>query len=80
MMNNKNIYIIDDDKGRSDKLRTLFDFIDHKVDLFTFAEVEKISNLSPNVILLGAYSSPDKTLQQLDFIVKDFSQTPCVAD
>jgi len=24
-MNNKNIYIIDDDKGRSDKLRTLFD-------------------------------------------------------
>ena len=46
------------------------------MDLFTFAEVEKISNLSPNVILLGAYSSPDKTLQQLDFIVKHFSQTP----
>ncbi|RUR08957.1 sigma-54-dependent Fis family transcriptional regulator [Legionella sp. km772] len=75
MMSN-DIYIIDENKNRSDKLCTLFDFIDHKVQLFTFEELENTSAPTPGIILLGAPPSHELMLKQLVFLVEQFAQTP----
>ena len=75
-MSNNTIYIIDDDKIRSDKLHTLFNFIDHEAVLFGFAEIQKTSYLDPPVILLGASTSDEETQNQLNYLVAQFAQTP----
>ncbi len=76
MMNNDKIYIIDDNEDRSDKLRTLFNFIDKATEVLTFAALQKKSDLSPPMMLLGASASQEQTISQLDYLAKQYSQVP----
>lgn len=76
MMNNNTIYIIDDNKGRSDKLCNLFEFIDRKIELFTFNEIQQLPGLNPPIILLGANPAQDVLLKQLNYLAEQCAQTP----
>ncbi|BCA95074.1 sigma-54-dependent Fis family transcriptional regulator [Legionella antarctica] len=76
MSSNERIFIIDDNKDRCEKLRTIFDFIGQSIEVTKFATWQVITNSNPSVIILGAHSSFDKTLDELDSLVKQFSKVP----
>lgn len=76
MSSNDRIYIVDDNEDRCTKLRTIFDFIGHLTEVTRFASWQILVNPEPSVIILGAASSFDKTMDELDALVKHFSKVP----
>ncbi|MCL9683456.1 sigma-54 dependent transcriptional regulator [Legionella maioricensis] len=76
MSSNERIFIIDDNEDRCEKLRTIFDFIGQSIEVTKFATWQIITNSNPSVIILGAHSSFEKTLDELDSLVKQFSKVP----
>lgn len=76
MSGNDKIFIIDDNEDRCSKLRTIFDFIGQSIDVTKFATWQIITNSNPSVIILGAHPSFEKTLDELDSLVKQFSKVP----
>lgn len=76
MSSNERIFIIDDNEDRCDKLRTIFDFIGQSIEVTKFATWQIITNSNPSVIILGAHASFEKTLDELDSLVKQFSKVP----
>ena len=75
MSSNERIFIIDDNEDRCEKLRTIFDFIGESIEVTKFATWQIISS-NPSVIILGAHFSFEKTLDELDSLVKQFSKVP----
>jgi sigma-54 specific flagellar transcriptional regulator A len=76
MNGNDSIYIIDDNEGRCDKLRLLFDFIGLPIKISKFNVWQLMTHAEPDIIILGASTSLDKTLVELDALVKYFSKVP----
>jgi sigma-54 specific flagellar transcriptional regulator A len=76
MSSNDRIYIIDDNEERCEKLRTIFDFIGQPIEVTKFATWQIITDPNPSVIILGAHTSFERTLDELDLLVKDFSKVP----
>lgn len=76
MSSNDKIYIIDDNKDRCMKLHIIFDFINEMVDVFGYGDWQFILNREPAVIVLGASSSLDKTLDALDSLARVFAKVP----
>lgn len=78
MDNNDKIYIIDDNEERCDKLRTIFDFIGEPIEVSRFAGWQVKTNRDPSVLVLAADPSLEKTLDELDALVKSFSKSPVI--
>lgn len=78
MMHNDTIYIIDDNKDRSNKLYTVFNFIGKNFKLFSFAELQKNSASPPQILILAAGISLVETLNQLNSLHSLFPQTPFI--
>ncbi|CEG56351.1 sigma-54 dependent transcriptional regulator [Legionella fallonii] len=76
MSSNERIFIIDDNEDRCDKLRTIFNFIGQSIEVTKFATWQIITTVNPSVIILGAHTSFEKTLDELDSLVKQFSKAP----
>ena len=76
MSSNERIFIIDDSEDRCEKLRTIFDFIGQSIEVTKFASWQIITHSNPSVIIVGAHSSFEKTLDELDSLVKQFSKVP----
>ena len=76
MITNDRIYIIDDNEERSEKLRTLFDFIGQPIEVLKSTSLLALSNANPSVIILGAGSTQEHTLRLLDSLMKQFSKIP----
>ncbi|HAT1792672.1 TPA: sigma-54-dependent Fis family transcriptional regulator [Legionella pneumophila] len=76
MRSNDRIYIIDDDKERCDKLRTIFDFIGQFSEVTQYGNWQLGVNPNPSVIVLGACTSFEKMMDELDTLVKRFPKTP----
>ena len=76
MRSNDKIYIIDDNESRCEKLRTIFDFIGQSIETAKFTTWQIISDAHPGVIILGAHPSLEKTLDELDSLVKQFPKVP----
>lgn len=78
MLSNDVIYIIDDDESRCLKLRTIFDFIGQSVAVSKFVLWRKTQDINPGVIIVGAQTSFDKTVEELDLLVKYFPRVPVI--
>ena len=76
MSSNERIFIIDDNEDRCEKLRTIFDFIGQSIEVTKFATWQIINNSNPSVVILGAHPSFEKTLDELDSLVKQFPRAP----
>ncbi|KTD60810.1 sigma-54 dependent transcriptional regulator [Legionella shakespearei] len=76
MSGNDKIYIIDDNEDRCAKLRTIFDFIGQSTEVTKFTSWQIISDPDPSIIILGAASSFEHTMDELDALVKQFSKVP----
>ncbi|HRD69639.1 MAG TPA: sigma-54 dependent transcriptional regulator [Legionella sp.] len=78
MGSNEVIYIIDDNDNRCTKLRTIFDFIGQQTEVTSYSTWQIIPDPNPSVIILGANSNFEKTLDELDSLVKQFSRVPVI--
>lgn len=78
MSSNERIYIIDDKTDRCTKLRTIFDFIGELTEITSYETWQSISTSEPSVIILGASLSLDKTLEELDGLVKRYPKVPVI--
>lgn len=78
MGSNDIIYIIDDKEDRCTKLRTIFDFIGESNEVTSYDTWQIITTQNPSVIILGANESFDKTMDELDSLVKHFPKTPII--
>jgi sigma-54 specific flagellar transcriptional regulator A len=76
MRSSDRIYIIDDNEDRCLKLRTIFDFIGQSTEVTQYASWKFITNSKPSAVILGAHSSGQKTLDELDALVQQFPKTP----
>lgn len=76
MSSNDKIYIIDDNEDRCARLRTIFDFIGQSIDVTRYSGWQVTTSLEPDVIILGANSSFEKTMNELEFLVRRFSKVP----
>lgn len=76
MSGNDRIYIIDENEDRCDKLRTIFEFIGQSIEVTKFSTWQIIPDPNPSVIILGANASFERTLDELDLLVKQFSKVP----
>lgn len=76
MSSNERIYIIDDKEDRCSKLRTIFDFIGETTEVTQYNTWQVVTNSTPTVIILGANSSFEKTISELDALAKRFPRVP----
>ncbi|MFA6304114.1 MAG: sigma-54 dependent transcriptional regulator [Legionella sp.] len=78
MESNDKIYIIDDKQDRCNQLRTIFDFIGESVIVTNYGAWQIVTASNPSIIILGASESEDKTLDELEVVVKQFPRTPII--
>ena len=78
MAGKEKIFIIDDMEERSNTLRTLFDFIGEVTVVTGYHAWQSILHVHPTTIILGAKQSSDKTLIELDSLVKRFPRIPII--
>lgn len=78
MRGNDKILIIDSNEQRCGKLSTIFDFIGHETEVSSYANWQILTPFSPNVIILGASSSLEATLEELNSLTKHFLKTPII--
>ncbi|MBL7479928.1 sigma-54 dependent transcriptional regulator [Legionella bononiensis] len=78
MSDNEKIYIIDENENRCDKLRTIFDFLGQATEVSKYNNWQIITNPNPGVIILGAELTFEKTVDELDALVKHFSKVPII--
>ncbi|KTD47706.1 sigma-54 dependent transcriptional regulator [Legionella quateirensis] len=78
MSDNEKIYIIDENENRCDKLRTIFDFLGQATEISKYNNWQIITNPNPGVIILGAELMLEKTMDELDALVKHFSKVPII--
>ncbi|KTD82838.1 sigma-54 dependent transcriptional regulator [Legionella waltersii] len=76
MSSNDRIYIIDDNADRCAKLKVIFDFTGHSCTTVEYDNWQLITNPNPDVIVLGASKSIERTLDELDLLSKHFSKIP----
>lgn len=74
---NDKVFIIDNDASRSDKLRTILDFIGESTEVSKYGEWQ-IADINPDVILFGASESIQETLNELDLLVNKFVKVPVI--
>lgn len=72
------IYIIDNNKSRGEKLRTILDFIGESTEVGMYGEWQVFTERNPDAILLGASESLEETLHELDALVNKFVKTPII--
>lgn len=70
------IFVIDQEEERSKKLLTLFDFINLPIKLSPYTVWKNLDKVYPNVIVLGADYSFEKTEGELDALAKRFPKIP----
>lgn len=73
---NDRMFIIDNKEDRAGKLQIIFDFISETTSVFTYNSWQNSTNFQPKVIIFGAGQSLDETLNELDALAKQFSNTP----
>lgn len=78
MGSNDIIYLIDEEEARCTKLRTLFDFIGQAPLVSSYNTWQLHYHSNPDLIVLGASSSSEMTLNELDALVKRFSKVPVI--
>jgi sigma-54 specific flagellar transcriptional regulator A len=78
MSGNEKIYIIDENESRCDKLRTIFDFLGQSTETSKYSSWQLLTDPNPHVIILGADVQFEKTLDELDSLVKQFSKVPII--
>ncbi len=76
MRSNDKIYIVDDDEARCTKLHTILDFIGQSTEVAKYSSWQVITDPNPGMIILAANSSCEKTLNELDALVKQFPKVP----
>ena len=77
-MNHSKVYIIDNNEERRHKLLALFHFIDQPVEQLNWLDLQNNTNLQPHMLFLGADTSLERTISQLDLLVSRFTQTPII--
>lgn len=78
MSGSEKIYIIDDNEDRCTRLRTIFDFLGEAVEVTGFSNWQILTHYTPRIVILGANPSLDRTLEELDSLVKEFSKVPVI--
>lgn len=78
MSGNEKIYIIDENENRCDKLRTIFDFLGQPTEISNYRSWQLLTNPDPHVIILGSAAQFERTLEELDSLVKHFSKVPII--
>ncbi len=78
MSGNEKIYIIDENESRCDKLHTIFDFLGQSTNISKYSRWQLLTSTNPDVIILGADKLIERTLDELDSLVKQFSKTPII--
>jgi sigma-54 specific flagellar transcriptional regulator A len=78
MSSKDRIYIIDNNTHRGEKLSTLLDFIGEPTELSKFGVWKVVVASLPNIILLGASESIEKTLSELDSLASQFPKIPVI--
>lgn len=78
MSGNDRIFIIDDYEERCAKLRTIFDFLGESTVVTQYATWQILANSNPRVIILGANSSCERTMDELDALTNQFSKAPII--
>lgn len=76
MSSNETIFIIDDNKIRCDKLRTVFDFIAQPTMVAHYTSWQLTTDHSPSVIIIGAAPLVEVTLEEIDLLVKEYPNVP----
>lgn len=72
------LYVIDDNSERSAKLHTILNFIGENIEVTDYGTWQICINPNPDIIILGASSSKDKTLDELETLTKQFPNTPVI--
>ncbi|VEB36506.1 transcriptional regulator FleQ [Legionella sainthelensi] len=72
------VYIIDNNKGRGEKIRTILDFIGESTEFGMYGKWQVFVEPNPNAIVLGASESLEETLHELDALVNKFVKTPII--
>ncbi|TAL63771.1 MAG: sigma-54-dependent Fis family transcriptional regulator [Legionella sp.] len=72
------IYIIDDKVDRCTKLRTIFDFIGEPTEVAQYHNWQEITGTDPSIIILGADTTQEKTIELLDSLVKHHPRAPII--
>lgn len=78
MSSNDKVYIIDNNEGRSDKLRTILDFIGESTEVTRYGNLGIFADANPEVIILGAHESIEENLNELDSLVNQFVKIPVI--
>ena len=76
MSSNDRIFIIDDNEDRCTKLRIILDFIGESTVVSQYSTWQILTNSDPRAIILGAHTSSSRTIDELDYLTKQFSKTP----
>ncbi|KTD58847.1 transcriptional regulator FleQ [Legionella sainthelensi] len=72
------VYIIDNNKSRGEKIRTILDFIGESTEVGMYGKWQVLVEPNPNAIVLGASESLEETLHELDALVNKFVKTPII--
>ncbi|WP_115707440.1 sigma-54 dependent transcriptional regulator [Legionella sainthelensi] len=72
------VYIIDNNKSRGEKIRTILDFIGESTEVGMYGKWQVFVEPNPNAIVLGASESLEETLHELDALVNKFVKTPII--
>ncbi|KTD59362.1 transcriptional regulator FleQ [Legionella santicrucis] len=72
------VYIIDNNKSRGEKLRTILDFIGELTEVSMYGQWQIFTEPNPDIILLGASESQEETLHELDALVNKFVKIPII--
>lgn len=78
MGSNDRIYIVDNNMDRCAKLRVIFDFTGHSCLGVEYDNWQVITDPNPDIIVLGANSSVERTLDELDALSRQFSKVPII--
>lgn len=72
------VYIIDNNRSRGEKLRTILDFIGESTEVSMYDKWQVFAEPNPDIIILGASESLEETLHELDALVNKFARTPII--
>ncbi|KTD14760.1 transcriptional regulator FleQ [Legionella gratiana] len=75
---NDKVYIIDNNKSRGEKLRTILEFIGESTEVSMYGQWQIFADSNPDVILLGASKLVEETLHELDALVSKFLKVPII--
>src|SRR5690242_7670636 len=78
MTGDDEVYVIDNNKSRGEKLHTIFEFIGETPVVTNYGKWQVIAEANPSVIVLGEDESTQKTLNELDALINKFAKIPVI--